>query len=160
MALTEARMIEVPIENSDDVLEIDCSQLPEHAAEICDILENEGAALRFYKLFALEYYKQEQADEAIVALKRGLLHAKANDQTAKLPLLNLLASIYVQKAKQPSATGGPRDMLLKMATALLTEAERISRTEPNTFLVKGMLAMTRRVPDAALIQFNSALQLD
>ncbi|KAJ2501613.1 protein required for normal CLN1 and CLN2 G1 cyclin expression [Coemansia sp. RSA 1972] len=164
MALAGVRMIEVPIENSDDVLEINCSQLPEHASEICDILENEGAAQRYYQQFALEYYKQGQADEAIVTLKRGLANAKSNDQTAKLPLLNLLASIYVQKAKQPSASSmvgsSSRDMLLTMATALLTEAERISRTEPNTFLVKGMLAMTRRLPDAALIQFNNALQLD
>ncbi|KAJ2656959.1 protein required for normal CLN1 and CLN2 G1 cyclin expression [Coemansia sp. RSA 1199] len=164
MALAGVRMIEVPIENSDDVLEINCSQLPEHASEICDILENEGAAQRYYQQFALEYYKQGQADEAVVTLKRGLANAKSNDQTAKLPLLNLLASIYVQKAKQPLASSSvgssSRDMLLTMATALLTEAERISRTEPNTFLVKGMLAMTRRLPDAALIQFNNALQLD
>ncbi|KAJ2433572.1 protein required for normal CLN1 and CLN2 G1 cyclin expression, partial [Coemansia sp. RSA 2440] len=164
MALAGVRMIEVPIENSDDVLEINCSQLPEHASEICDILENEGAAQRYYQQFALEYYKQGQADEAIVTLKRGLANAKSNDQTAKLPLLNLLASIYVQKAKQPLALSmvgsSSRDMLLTMATALLTEAERISRTEPNTFMVKGMLAMTRRLPDAALIQFNNALQLD
>ncbi|KAJ2847687.1 protein required for normal CLN1 and CLN2 G1 cyclin expression [Coemansia brasiliensis] len=163
MALSEPRMIEVPIENSDDVLEINCSQLPEHASEICDILENEGAALRFYQLFAIEYYKQGQAEESIAALKRGLAHAKANDQTAKLPLLNFLASIYIQKAKRPlSSTNGAssRDMLLKMATALLTEAERISRTEPNTYLVKGQLAMTNRVPDSALVQFNNALRLE
>ncbi|KAJ1746603.1 protein required for normal CLN1 and CLN2 G1 cyclin expression [Coemansia sp. RSA 1821] len=163
MALSEPRMIEVPIENSDDVLEINCSQLPEHASEICDILENEGAALRFYQLFAIEYYKQGQAEESIAALKRGLAHAKANDQTAKLPLLNFLASIYIQKAKKPlSSTNGAssRDMLLKMATALLTEAERISRTDPNTYLVKGQLAMTSRIPDTALVQFNNALRLE
>ncbi|KAJ2435683.1 protein required for normal CLN1 and CLN2 G1 cyclin expression, partial [Coemansia sp. RSA 2424] len=94
MASLEARVIEVPIDNSNDVLEIDCSQLPSHAAEICDILENEGSALRFYQLFALEYYKQGHTEEAVVALKRGMANAKANDQTAKVPLLNLLASIY------------------------------------------------------------------
>ncbi|KAJ2456963.1 protein required for normal CLN1 and CLN2 G1 cyclin expression, partial [Coemansia sp. RSA 2424] len=102
MASLEARVIEVPIDNSNDVLEIDCSQLPSHAAEICDILENEGSALRFYQLFALEYYKQGHIEEAVVALKRGMANAKANDQTAKVPLLNLLASIYVQKAKSTS----------------------------------------------------------
>ncbi|KAJ2361660.1 protein required for normal CLN1 and CLN2 G1 cyclin expression, partial [Coemansia sp. RSA 2610] len=163
MALVEPRMIEVPIENSDDVLEINCSQLPEHAAEICDILENEGAALRFYQLFALEYYKQGQTEEAVAALKRGLAQAKANDQTSKLPLLTFLASIYVQKAKSPLASAGnasSREMMLKMATALLVEAERISHSEPNTYLVKGMLAMTNRLPDAALIQFNNALRLE
>ncbi|KAJ2798892.1 protein required for normal CLN1 and CLN2 G1 cyclin expression, partial [Coemansia guatemalensis] len=95
MASLEPRVIEVPIDNSNDVLEIDCSQLPENSAEICDILENEGCALRFYQLFALEYYKQGGMEEAVAALKRGIASAKANDQTAKVPLLNLLASIYV-----------------------------------------------------------------
>ncbi|KAJ2714470.1 protein required for normal CLN1 and CLN2 G1 cyclin expression [Coemansia spiralis] len=168
MAHSASRVIEVPIDNSNDVLEIDCSQLPEHASEICDILENEGSALRFYRLFALEYYRQGLAEEAVVALKRGIASAKANDQTSKVPLLNLLASVYVQKAKAiaaaPAAGAAPaaddgRDMLLQMATALLTEAERISRTDPNTCLVKGMLAMAKRLPDAALIQFNSTLRI-
>ncbi|KAJ2525100.1 protein required for normal CLN1 and CLN2 G1 cyclin expression [Coemansia sp. RSA 2049] len=158
----EPRVIEVPIDNSNDVLEIDCSQLPEHAAEICDILENEGSALRFYYLFSLEYYKQGQVDEAIVGLKRGIANAKANDQTAKVPLLTLLASIYVQKAKTTVSgpSSGDRDMLLQMAMTLLGEAERINRSEPRIFLVKGMLAMAQRQPDAALVQFNTALQYD
>ncbi|KAI8320324.1 TPR-like protein [Martensiomyces pterosporus] len=162
LAPTPPRVIEVPIDNSNDVLEIDCSQLPSHAAEICDILENEGSALRFYQLFALEYYRQGHTEESIVALKRGMANAKANDQTAKVPLLNFLASIYVQKAKSAvtNANGGDRDMLLQMASTLLTEAERINRSEPNTYLVKGMLAMTKRLPDAALQQFNSALRLE
>ncbi|KAJ2803806.1 protein required for normal CLN1 and CLN2 G1 cyclin expression [Coemansia guatemalensis] len=51
-------------------------------------------------------------------------------------------------------------MLLQMATALLTEAERISRTDSCTYLVKGMLAMCKRLPDAAVIQFNNALRVD
>ncbi|KAJ2582094.1 protein required for normal CLN1 and CLN2 G1 cyclin expression, partial [Coemansia sp. RSA 1836] len=158
MASLEARVIEVPIDNSNDVLEIDCSQLPSHAAEICDILENEGSALRFYQLFALEYYKQGHIEEAVVALKRGMANAKANDQTAKVPLLNLLASIYVQKAKSTSVVGGDRDIMLKMATALLTEAERIDRTEPNTHLIAGMLDLAKRQPDAALRHFDAALR--
>ncbi|PIA12746.1 TPR-like protein, partial [Coemansia reversa NRRL 1564] len=155
--------IEVPIDNSNDVLEIDCSQLPENSAEICDILENEGCALRFYQLFALEYYKQGGMEEAVATLKRGIASAKANDQTAKVPLLNLLANIYVQKAKgtpASAANSSARDMLLQMATALLTESERISRTDSSTYLVKGMLAMSKRLPDAAVIQFNNALRID
>ncbi|KAJ2556352.1 protein required for normal CLN1 and CLN2 G1 cyclin expression [Coemansia sp. RSA 1933] len=164
MVVLEARVIEVPIDNSNDVLEIDCSQLPDHATEICDILENEGSALRFYHLFALEYYKQGNIEEAVVALKRGMANAKANDQTAKVPLLALLASIYVQKAKTAAGasagTGGDRDMLLQMAATLLNEAERINRSEPNIFLVKGMLAIAQRLPDSALVQFNTALQYD
>ncbi|KAJ2472161.1 protein required for normal CLN1 and CLN2 G1 cyclin expression [Coemansia sp. RSA 2322] len=151
----EARVIEVPIDNSNDVLEIDCSQLPEHAAEICDILENEGSALRFYQLFALEYYKQGQVEEAVVALKRGMAKAKANDQTAKVPLLNFLASIYVQKAK---TAAGDREIMLTMATTLLTEAERIDRSDANTHLNGGMLALAKRQPEQALQRFNAALK--
>ncbi|KAJ1948951.1 protein required for normal CLN1 and CLN2 G1 cyclin expression, partial [Linderina macrospora] len=160
--MASSRIIEVPIDNSNDVLEIDCSQLPEHSSEICTILETEGSALRFYYVFALEYYKQEKTEEAIAALKRGLANARANDLTPKVPLLNLLASINVQKAKlaTTSGTAEERDMQLKMATALLTESEKISRQEPRTFLVKGLLAMAKRSPDMALQQFNIALKLN
>ncbi|KAJ1882399.1 protein required for normal CLN1 and CLN2 G1 cyclin expression [Coemansia sp. RSA 1722] len=161
--MMEARVIEVPIDNSNDVLEIDCSQLPAHAAEICDILENEGSALRFYQIFALEYYKQGSVEEAVVALKRGMASAKANDQTAKVPLLNLLASIYVQKAKTAASLGNSsseREMALQMAATLLNEAERISRSDPNTCVVRGMLALAKRQPDVALAQFQMALQTD
>lgn len=150
------RVIEVPIDNSNDVLEIDCSQLPEHASEICDILENEGGALRFYSLFAQEYYQQGHIDEAMVALKRGMANARANDQTAKVPLLNFLASIYVQKAKSTA----DREMTLRMAATLLTEAERINGNEPNTHLIRGMLELTKRVPEAALRCFSMALRVD
>ncbi|KAJ1720060.1 protein required for normal CLN1 and CLN2 G1 cyclin expression [Coemansia erecta] len=151
-----SRVIEVPIYNSNDVLEIDCSQLPAHASELCDILENEGSALRLYQEFALEYYKQGSMDEAVAALKRGVANAKANDQTAKVPLLSLLASMYVQKAKATEGGSSERELALQMATTLLNEAERISRSDGKTQVVRGMLALARRQPDAALRHFQQA----
>ncbi|KAJ2721488.1 protein required for normal CLN1 and CLN2 G1 cyclin expression [Coemansia sp. Benny D115] len=165
--MASSRVIEVPIDNSNDVLEIDCAQLPAHAAEICDILENEGTPLRFFQMFAVEYYKQGQVEEAVVALKRGMRSAKANDQTAKLPLLNMLASIYVQKAKSASAaaaaasassSGGTegREMWLEAADTLLNEARRISPHDATTALVRGMHTMAMRKVDAALAEFQKA----
>ncbi|KAJ1843892.1 protein required for normal CLN1 and CLN2 G1 cyclin expression, partial [Coemansia sp. RSA 2703] len=153
-----SRVIEVPIYNSNDVLEIDCSQLPAHASELCDILENEGSALRLYQEFALEYYKQGSMDEAVAALKRGVANAKANDQSAKVPLLSLLASMYVQKAKATESGSSERELALQMATTLLNEAERISRNDGKTQVVRGMLALARRQADAALRHFQQAQQ--
>ncbi|KAJ1954762.1 protein required for normal CLN1 and CLN2 G1 cyclin expression, partial [Linderina pennispora] len=116
----------------------------------------------FYSRFALEYYKQGKTEDAITVLKGGLAKARANDLTSKVPLLNLLAGISVQKAKVAtvSGTATERDIQLQMAATLLTESEKISREDPRTFLVKGLLAMVRRSPDQALQQFNLALRLN
>ncbi|ORX71067.1 TPR-like protein [Linderina pennispora] len=147
--MAERRFVEVPIHNTNDVVEIECTNLDTSGSEMCSILDTEKAAMPFYSRFALEYYKQGKTEDAITVLKGGLAKARANDLTSKVPLLNLLAGISVQKAKVAtvSGTATERDIQLQMAATLLTESEKISREDPRT-------------PDQALQQFNLALRLN
>ncbi|PVU88746.1 hypothetical protein BB561_005720 [Smittium simulii] len=94
------RVVEIPLEGSENVLEIDCSQLPESSYDICEVLEQENSDIKFYLIFSLEYYKQKKTDEAILLLKRGLSKDTPLDSLSKLPLINFLANIYIQKAKR------------------------------------------------------------
>ncbi|KAJ1921741.1 protein required for normal CLN1 and CLN2 G1 cyclin expression [Mycoemilia scoparia] len=163
------RIIEVPLYGSDNVLEIDCNQIPDKAHEMCDILLQEKSPPKFYLLFALEYYRKNKIDESITALKLGLSSVQSANQQAKLPLITCLASLYIQKAKlsqNPSISAfkgandhdtaqqpaSERDKFLQLATALLNEADRINTKHPNTLLCKGLLCLSMR-------QFDNALQL-
>ncbi|KAJ1909332.1 protein required for normal CLN1 and CLN2 G1 cyclin expression [Tieghemiomyces parasiticus] len=171
-----ATVIEIPLQGSvDNVLEIDCSQLPPQASELCEILIQEEAPLRFYLQLAIEYYKRNQADEAIHMLKAGLSNAKgASNYQPKIQLLNCLASIYLQKARRShlnplvgasaaSAVGeeeaaAEQEQYFELATALFNEADRIDPNQPTTWLGKGILYWLRRQPDLALSQFSDVLE--
>ncbi|KAJ2776656.1 protein required for normal CLN1 and CLN2 G1 cyclin expression [Coemansia interrupta] len=148
------RVIEVPV-GVNDVLEIDCESLPPHASEVCEIFKSEHSALHVYQALALEYYRQGNMDEAISALRHGVANAKVNDQTAKVPLLSHLASMYVQRARA-AAHGNDRDVALQLATTLLNSAESISPNDAKTQLVRGMLALVQRRSEAALQHFQQA----
>ncbi|KAJ1985213.1 protein required for normal CLN1 and CLN2 G1 cyclin expression [Dimargaris verticillata] len=171
-------IIELPLQGSDNVLEIDCSQLPEQSNELCDILIQEEAPLKFYLQLAVEYYRQHQADEAISMLKMGLANVKVPDPIEKVPLINCLAAIYLQKARRArhnplqvaavgsattaadDAAASERDQYLELATALFNEADRIDSQQPLTWLGKGTLYWLRRQSDLALDQFRGALEQD
>ncbi|KAJ1973344.1 protein required for normal CLN1 and CLN2 G1 cyclin expression [Dimargaris xerosporica] len=171
-------IIELPLQGSDNVLEIDCSQLPEQCSELCDILIQEEAPLKFYLQLAVEYYRQHQADEAISMLKVGLANVKVPDPIEKVPLINCLAAIYLQKARRArhnplhvaavgnattaadDAAASERDQYLELATALFNEADRIDSQQPLTWLGKGTLYWLRRQSDLALDQFRGALEQD
>ncbi|PVZ99360.1 hypothetical protein BB558_004623 [Smittium angustum] len=99
MEVLQERVIEIPLEGSENVLEIDCSQLPENAYDICEVLEQENSNIKFYLIFALEYYKKSKIEEAVFLLKRGLSKDTSSDLQSKLPLINCLANIFIQKAK-------------------------------------------------------------
>ncbi|PVV04232.1 hypothetical protein BB560_001275 [Smittium megazygosporum] len=178
------KIIEIPLQGSENVLEIDCDDLPESSRDICDVLEQEEAEIRFFLIFALEYYKQKKIDEAILLLKRGLSKESTTDMSAKLPLINCLANIYIQKAKtfhlsepfNSSISGEPdgqtlvsnfdleqiksgREAFLQLATALFKEADRIQPNNITTQLGKGVLYLVSNQYDLALPFFNNVLKV-
>ncbi|KAJ1881647.1 protein required for normal CLN1 and CLN2 G1 cyclin expression, partial [Kickxella alabastrina] len=153
--MTASKVIEVPLASTNDVLEIDCDNLPEDVEVICDILNKEVPTLRFHHIFALEYYKQGFVDKAIITLKRGIGKSNQPNSSDKMQLLLLLANVYVQKAKTIHAAA-ERELFLQMAGTLLNEAERTCPGDGDTALVRGMLALARRQPEAALREFAQA----
>ncbi|KAJ1679656.1 protein required for normal CLN1 and CLN2 G1 cyclin expression [Spiromyces aspiralis] len=182
MEATSSRIIEVPLYGTDNVLEIDCNELPEQAQEICDILFQEKSPPKFYLQFALEYFRQNKIDESIVALKKGLSSDVAMNNQAKLPLVNCLASMYINKAKaspippavadqadgrphgtaanghgSTATTANDRDKYFELAYALLDESGRMDPSHPTTLLCKGLLLLAKRQFDQAGPLFDRIL---
>lgn len=98
--------IDIPVsagdEDDDDetaVVEVDPDALPEDPTELCTLLENERSPRQFWMYIALAYAKHEKVDIAIEIMTKGL-HARANDTTEKLPMLNLLTWLYLQRSRE------------------------------------------------------------
>ncbi|OMJ21419.1 RNA polymerase-associated protein CTR9-like protein [Smittium culicis] len=172
MLSPQARVIEIPLDGSENVLEIDCSQLPESSFDICE----------------LEYYRQGKLDEAILLLKRGLSKDTLSDVLIKLPLINCLANIYIQKGKYLFAHDSNRNSSLKnsseidslydsfnstqadiksgkdaffqLAAALFKEADRISPDNLTTLLGKAILHLANNLFDLAYPLFSAVLSKD
>jgi RNA polymerase-associated protein CTR9 len=54
-----SRTIEIPIRNSEEVIELECTSLPE-AEEVLQILIQEKAQMKIWVRLALEYWRQER----------------------------------------------------------------------------------------------------
>jgi len=54
-----SRTIEIPIRNSEEVIELECTNLPE-ADEVLQILIQEKAQMKIWVRLALEYWRQER----------------------------------------------------------------------------------------------------
>lgn len=54
-----SRTIEIPIRNSEEVIELECTSLPE-ADEVLQILIQEKAQMKIWVRLALEYWRQER----------------------------------------------------------------------------------------------------
>ncbi|ORX92251.1 TPR-like protein [Basidiobolus meristosporus CBS 931.73] len=144
-------ILEIPLKGSDNVLEIDCSQLPEEAKELLDILLQEEAPLDIYLELAaryflntskLQYYSRKRIDEVVVVLEQGLA----------------AASVYLLRAK--SALGTKKSRYLEDAAKYYNEADRINPRVQLTWLGKGLLYMAKKQPDDALRQFQLVLEQD
>ncbi|KAJ1651451.1 protein required for normal CLN1 and CLN2 G1 cyclin expression [Dispira simplex] len=165
--------IEIPLRETDNILVIDPNQLPVPVEELCEILVQEETPLHYYLQLAVVYYQQNHANEAIQMLKEGLSRARAIDPVHKVPLINCLASIYLQKARRSrlnslgdGSTGpileeasGEQEQYFELATALYNEADRIDPRQMLTWLGKGLLYWLRRKPEQALEQFTNVLDV-
>ena len=64
--------VEIPLRESDEVIEIPFSDLPE-GEEVLGILSQEKAALHLWVSLAVEYYRQGQASDFVNILEASLV---------------------------------------------------------------------------------------
>ena len=57
-----AKTIEIPIRNSEEVIELECATIPD-AQEVLNILSNEIAPMRVWLEIALEFWRQDRRGE-------------------------------------------------------------------------------------------------
>ncbi|KAJ3083117.1 protein required for normal CLN1 and CLN2 G1 cyclin expression, partial [Quaeritorhiza haematococci] len=157
-------IIEIPIRDSDEAVEVDTNDLTENGAAIIKILRDERAPLKLFLEFALEYYKRNMVDEFESFLKEGLEAANETPRDQEkfhLLLLNALAGNYIIRAK--SVTGdktSEKEALYGSATELFNAADQLNTREPFTLLGKGLLLLAKDQLDQAAYQFSVVLSQD
>lgn len=101
-----AMSILIPVQGSEEVVEVQVSELPDDANDIVDILQAEMAPLDLWLKFAVEYYKQGKLEQfkllldPLVELEmQGALYDQfGNDPSVKkqfIAILNCLAAYHM-----------------------------------------------------------------
>jgi RNA polymerase-associated protein CTR9 len=113
--------IDIPVSAGDDdeddetaVVEVDPDALPDDPTELCTLLENENSPRRFWMHIALAYAKHDKVDIAIEILSKGLqARASAADRNEKLPMLNCLTWLFLQRSREAGkSAAGATGLLL------------------------------------------------
>ncbi|KAI7866509.1 hypothetical protein BDF14DRAFT_1811906 [Spinellus fusiger] len=152
-----AKTIEVPLQH-EQVLEVVCNDLPGNPTELTDIFRQEGVALPYYRMLAIEYYEQEKIEESIAVVEAALATASHSPQTQprqKLPLLTLIATLNLRLARK--AESSEKQKYMSAATQYINEADRIHNQYEQTFVVKGNYHLLRRDVNEASRAFSMLL---
>jgi len=67
--------VEIPLLGSEEVIEVDCSDLPENVDEVLTILRNEKAQLNLWITLALEYYRHGKTEAFVKLLETAKTEA-------------------------------------------------------------------------------------
>ncbi|XP_029341274.1 RNA polymerase-associated protein CTR9 homolog [Acyrthosiphon pisum] len=118
--------IEIPLKDSDEVIEIQVDKLPEYN-EVLSILKSENSNLHIWVNLALEYYKRGNSDALVTLLDSSLRNAnfeyKDSDKD-QMRALDMLGAHYVQIANR-ERNKDKRCALFTMATKFYTTADKI-----------------------------------
>ncbi|KAK7475279.1 hypothetical protein BaRGS_00033510 [Batillaria attramentaria] len=154
-----AGSIEIPLRDTDEVIELDLDQLPE-GEEVLSILRQELAPLHIWVTLALEYYKQGFVDDFVKILESSRTDASldyANSERDQMRSLDTLAAHYVQQAHREKNKDKKRELFTK-ATLLYTTADRIIMYDQNHLLGRAYFCLLEGDKmDQADAQFNFVL---
>lgn len=146
--------IDIPVTGiePDDAVEVNLEDLTDDPTELCTLLENERVPKKIWQTIALAYAKQGKADHAIEILTRGLESLSRGPPTEKVAVLILLCWLFLAKSReaprvipegQVASEVRVKDYYLQEATGVLNEASRISATNTQLFLARGVLSVLR-----------------
>lgn len=118
--------IEIPLRDTDEVIELDFDQLPE-GEEVLGILRQEQAQLHLWVNLALEYYRQGKVEDFVRLLEAGRTEARLDYrdfEQDQMTCLDTLAAYYVHKASREKNKDRKHELFTK-ATLLYTTADKI-----------------------------------
>ncbi|KAF7992065.1 hypothetical protein HCN44_001390 [Aphidius gifuensis] len=154
-----AGSIEIPLRDTDEVIELYLEQLPE-GDEVLSILRSEHAQLNIWVNLALEYYKQNKIEDFIKILESSRLDANIeyrDYEKDQMRALDMLAAYYVQEANREKNKDKKRDLFTK-ATLLYTTADKIIMYDQNHLLGRAYFCLLEGDKmDQADAQFNFVL---
>ena len=143
----------IPVANSDEVVEVQVSELPEDEGEVIDILQAELAPLDVWLRFAVEYYRQGRPEsfEKMLEPLMELYRTEPNERNrlfeqfgsvdsvkrSFLAILNALAAFHTVKGSRE------RDKTKKKAEACASPYPSPG-ARPNSALARGCWSLTLR----------------
>jgi RNA polymerase-associated protein CTR9 len=155
-----ATSVEIPLRDTDEVIELDIDQLPE-GDEVLSILRDERAPLHTWVTLALHYYKQNKYEEfeKILQSSRADADISYNDhEKDQMAALDTLAAYYVQRARHEK-TKELRAEYFSKATLLYTTADKIIMYDLQHLLGRAYLCLLEGDKmNQAEAQFNFVLQ--
>ncbi|KAJ8247539.1 hypothetical protein GJAV_G00247520 [Gymnothorax javanicus] len=127
--------IEIPLRDTDEVIELDFDQLPE-GDEVISILKQEHTQLHIWIALALEYYKQGKTEDFVKLLEAARIDGNLDyrdHEKDQMTCLDTLAAYYVQQARKEKNKDAKKE-LITQATLLYTMADKIIMYDQNHLL--------------------------
>ncbi|KAJ7344466.1 hypothetical protein JRQ81_000416 [Phrynocephalus forsythii] len=127
--------IEIPLRDTDEVIELDFDQLPE-GDEVISILKQEHTQLHIWIALALEYYKQGKTEDFVKLLEAARIDGNLDyrdHEKDQMTCLDTLAAYYVQQARKEKNKDHKKE-LITQATLLYTMADKIIMYDQNHLL--------------------------
>ncbi|XP_030761980.1 RNA polymerase-associated protein CTR9 homolog [Sitophilus oryzae] len=154
-----AASIEIPLRDTDEVIELYSDQLPD-GEEVLGILRQENTQLSIWVNLALEYYKQGKIEDFIKILQVSRVDANVeyrDYEKDQMRALDMLAAYYVQEANREKNKDKKRDLFTK-ATLLYTTADKIIMYDQNHLLGRAYFCLLEGDKmEQADAQFNFVL---
>ncbi|XP_018496723.2 RNA polymerase-associated protein CTR9 homolog [Galendromus occidentalis] len=159
----ESGSIEIPLRDTDEVIELDLNQLPD-GQETLTILKQEKAQLHIWVNLALAYYRKGKEADMVALLdcaRQGFNTWASLDypehEQDQMRCLDTLAAWYVRKANLEKNKDLKTEMFTK-ATLLYTAADRIIMYTQNHLLGRAYFCLLEGDKmDQADAQFNFVL---
>jgi RNA polymerase-associated protein CTR9 len=127
--------IEIPLKDSDEVIELGLDQLPD-GEEVLSILRQENCPLHVWIRLSIGYYKQGKIEDFVKILETSRTSANTaykNHDKDMLKALDTLAAHYVQQANKEKNKELKKEYCSK-ATVLYTSADKISMYDSDHLL--------------------------
>uniref|UniRef100_A0ABD2W7J2 UDP-N-acetylglucosamine--peptide N-acetylglucosaminyltransferase SPINDLY n=1 Tax=Trichogramma kaykai TaxID=54128 RepID=A0ABD2W7J2_9HYME len=154
-----SRYIEIPLRDTNEVIELDLNNLPEGDETLC-ILQQENAQLNLWITLALEYYRYRKYDDFVKILETARTsanHDYADIEKDQMQAYDMLAAFYVQEGKKEKDKEKKKDSYRK-AALLYTTADKIIMYDQNHLLGRAYFCLVEGGKmDQADAQFNFVL---
>ncbi|KXJ22471.1 RNA polymerase-associated protein CTR9-like [Exaiptasia diaphana] len=154
-----ASSIEIPLRDTDEVIELQFDQLPE-GEELLTILKQEDVRLNIWNTLALQYYKQEKMEDFVKILEAARTDANRSypeSEKDQMACLDTLAAFYVQQARKEKNKEIKKE-LFTQATSLYTLADKIIMYDQNHLLGRAYFCLLEGDKmEQADAQFNFVL---
>uniref|UniRef100_UPI00398F3FBF LOW QUALITY PROTEIN: RNA polymerase-associated protein CTR9 homolog n=1 Tax=Pristiophorus japonicus TaxID=55135 RepID=UPI00398F3FBF len=151
--------IEIPLRDTDEVIELDFDQLPE-GDEVISILKQEHTQLHIWMALALEYFKQGKTEDFVKLLEAARIDGNLDyrdHEKDQMTCLDTLAAYYVQQARKEKNKDAKKE-LITQATLLYTMADKIIMYDQNHLLGRACFCLLEGDKmDQAEAQFNFVL---